>query len=279
MAHKQPRKTGKPAKKSLWQWLQAHKGGAISLATALALVTLYTSYVHTGEESLRNDIYQPLFSEVGAMDRAIHGNNMETTYSTDVYQKLNQNGNFGRIPKSLRTKITQLYGAEGEARGCITPIAHKISILMPPVIAKIRNENDDVAWEENAVTKLNAEAASELSQGSFSMAKFTISHTGFSPSVDVRDPAHFKFASPGEVTWEVADWMGFPQSASDVEKIWRGTYYLGFDEKVHTWNYRITLEDLLKNHISLRQFLEPTYQVIAGDPQFQQLLRDNRSAL
>jgi len=213
------------------------------------------------------------------MDRAIHANNMETKYSSDVYQKLNQNGNFGRIPKSLRTKIDQLYGAEGGAQGCITPIAHEISILMPQVIAKVRNENDDVVWKEKTIAKLNAEAASELNQGSFPMTSFTFNHAGISPSVDMRDPAHYKFSSPGTVLWEVADWMNFPQSASEVEKIWQDTYFLGFDERAEIWAYRITREDLSKNHTTLEEFLKLTYEAIASDPQFQQLLRDNHTVL
>ena len=267
------------AKKGLWRWIRTHKSFSISLATVVALAGLYMTYVHTGEESLRNDIYQPLYGEIGAMDVAIHVNNMETTYSSDIYQKLIRNGNFGRIPKSLRSDIIQLYKVEGEARGSIIPIAHKISVLMPPEIAKIRNENDDGIWKEKAVAKLNTEAAAELSQGSFSMASFTVSHAGISPSIDMRDPTHLKFASPGTVTWEIADWMGFPGSASDVERIWRDTYYLGFDEKAETWNYRITRDDLNKNHITLEEFLKPAYQAIANDPQFQQLLNDNRTAL
>ncbi len=110
------------------------------------------------------------------------------------------------------------------------------------------------------------------------MASFSFNHSGISPSLDVRDMAHIKIASPGTVTWLVGDWMEFPNSASQIADIWRDTYYLGFDEKNESWNYRITHEDLTRSHITLEGFLKPTYQVLAGDPEFQQLLRGNQIA-
>ena len=236
------------------------------------------AYVHTGEDSLRTDVYQPLYTEIRGMDLAVHANNRETIYSSDVYQKLTLNGNLGRIPKSLRKEIIQLYAVEGEARSYVTPLSHKISILMPPEIARIRNESDDETWKEKAVAELNSEATNDLNRGSFSIASFTINHSGISPSIDVRNPAHLKFASPGTVTWLLPDWMDFPKSATDVAGSWRSTYYLGFDEKVESWNYRITQEDLTKNHTTLEEFLRPTYQVLAKDPDFQNLVRDSQSA-
>jgi hypothetical protein len=73
--------------------------------------------------------------------------------------------------------------------------------------------------------------------------------------------------------------MDFPKSASQVGGIWRSSYYLGFDEKNESWNYRITHDDLARNHTTLEEFLTPTYHVLASDPEFQQLLRSNQTAL
>ncbi len=80
------------------------------------------------------------------MDGAIHSENMETGYSTDVYQRLTSDGRLRRIPKQLRDKIVQLYTVQGEATGDVLPIAHKISVLVAPEIAKIRDQKDDDAW-------------------------------------------------------------------------------------------------------------------------------------
>jgi hypothetical protein len=142
-------KRKKPLKAKIWQWVESHKlptAGIVSLLGVLFASCL--GYVNNGADSLRTDIYQPLYREIGGMDVAIHSNTMETIYSSDVYQSLTRNGSLGRIPKSLRTEIIRLYEAEGEARSHITPIAHKISVLMPQEIARIRTESDDKAWKE-----------------------------------------------------------------------------------------------------------------------------------
>ena len=265
-------------KAKILQWVKSHKLPTTGIVSVLGLVLAYAGYINNGADSLRNDIYQPLYREIGGMDVAIHSNTMETIYLSDVYQSLTRNGSLGRIPKLLRTEIIRLYEVEGNARGQIIPVAHKISVLMPQQIAKIRTESDDKIWQEKTVAQLNAEAASGLSQGSFPMTSFTFDHSGTSPSLDVRDIAHIKIASPGTVTWLVGDWMEFPKSASQIGGVWRPTYYLGFGERTESWNYRITHEDLIKSRMTLEEFLKPTYQVLAGDPEFQQLLSGDKIA-
>jgi hypothetical protein len=278
MTRKKPKKPEKPPKKEFWQWVRSHKFSAVSFTTVLATIGLCFTYVNTGSDSLRTDIYEPLYREIGEMDGAIHSNNIETNYSSEVFERLTRNGSLGRIPKSIRAAITRLYSIEGEARVHVIPIAHKISVLIPQEIAKVRTESDDKIWNEKTVAQLNAEAASDLNQGSFPMASFTFNHTGIGPSLDIRDKAHIKIASPGTVTWLVSDWIDFPESASQVSGIWRNTYYLGFDEKNETWKYRITHEDLSRTHLTLEEFLKPTYQMLASDPEFQELLRSNQIA-
>lgn len=73
--------------------------------------------------------------------------------------------------------------------------------------------------------------------------------------------------------------MDFPKSATQVAGVWRNTTYLGFDERNESWNYRITQEDLTRSHLTLEEFLKPTYQMLANDPEFQQLLSSNQAAL
>lgn len=126
-------KLAKPGDTSLWT-----TGGRF---TGEALL----HYVNTGSDSLRAVIYQPLYQEAGKMETAIHANNMQTNYSSDVFQSLSQNGNLGRIPKSLRQKIVRLYEAEAQARSHIFPVAHKISVMIPEDVKKIRSEADDKA--------------------------------------------------------------------------------------------------------------------------------------
>ena len=213
------------------------------------------------------------------MDSAIRANNMATGYSSDVYQSITKNGNLRRIPKPLRSEIIQLYEAEAEARSHVIPVAHKISVLMPDRIAKIRNESDDNIWKDKMVAQLNAEMASDLGQGSFPMASFSFNHTGVGPSIDVRDPAHLKIAGPASITWLVSDWMEFPKNVSHITEIWRNTVYLDFDERSESWYYRITHDDLARSRTTLEEFLTPTYQLLAKDSDFQKLVLNNQTAI
>jgi hypothetical protein len=260
-----------PAKKSFWRNL--------SIGTVLGIIGLYLTYVNTGADFLRTDIYQPLYREIIGMDSAIRANNMATGYSSDVYQSITKNGNLGRIPKPLRSEIIQLYEAEAEARGHVIPVAHKISVLIPDQIAKIRTENDDKIWKDKTVAQLNAEMASDLTQGSFPMASFSFNHTGIGPSIDVRDPVHLKIASPAAITWLVSDWMEFPKNVSHIADIWREAVYLDFDERSTNWYYCVTHDDLTRNHTTLEEFLTPTYQILAKDSDFQKLLLNNQTAI
>jgi hypothetical protein len=262
-------RAGHPPKKSFWRNL--------SIGTVLGIIGLYLTFVNTGADSLRTDIYQPLYREIVGMDIAIHSNNIGTNYSSDVYQTITKNGNLGRIPKPLRSEIIRLYEAEGEARSHILPVAHKISVLVPEQIAKIRTESDDKAWKEKTVAQLNADMASELSQGSFPMASFSFNHTGIGPSVDVRDPAHLKIASPAAITWLVEDWIEFPKDVSHIADIWQNTVYLDFDERSESWYYCLTQDDLTRKHTTLQEFLAPTYQILEKDSDFQQLLLSNET--
>jgi hypothetical protein len=278
MAQKKTPRAKKSPKGGLWNWARSNRRWTISFGTILALSAAYTTYVNTGADSLRTEIYQPLYREIGGMDTAIHANNLQTNYSSEAYQTLTRNGNLGRIPQSLRKEIIRLNEAEGEASSHLIPIAHKISVLMPDEIAKVRKETDDKIWTEKMVSQLNAEAKAELDKGSFPMMSFTFNHTGIGPALDLRDKAHPTIAAPGTTTWLVNDWMTFPKSASEIARAWPNTYYLGFDEKNESWYYRITHEDLSKNHVTLEEFLMPIYQVLAGDSDFQQLLHSSQAA-
>jgi hypothetical protein len=90
----------------LGKWISSHWP---KLATLGALVGLYSGYVNFGVDSLRTDIYQPLFREINVMDDAVQSNILEKGYSTESYETIRKNGNLLRVPKSLRDKISRLY--------------------------------------------------------------------------------------------------------------------------------------------------------------------------
>jgi hypothetical protein len=214
-----------------------------------------------------------LYGEVVGMENAIQGNNLKTNYSSQVYERLSGNGQLGRIPAPLRAKIIRLYEQEGEIHGYVLPLSHRISILVPQEVTKLRSAEGDRAWTQQAVAQLNAVYADELCKGSFPMAQFKFNHTG-SPAMNTRS---FKIASPGSITWLLPDWMEFPKSASAVSAIWPRTYYLAFDESKETWEYRITQDDLDRKHVTLADFLYPVYRTLANDPDFQKFSAEHNA--
>lgn len=264
-------------KRNVLSWIKSHPL-RLSIGTLVALFVAYQGYVNTGADSLRADVYQPLYSEVNAMDSSLEDvNNFQPGFSSQAFDALTRNGNLGRIPKSLREKIIALCQKAGEAQGHVIPVAHKISVLMPSAIQKIRTEADNKAWVEKALAQLNAESG--LSSGSFPMASFSFRHAARSPALDLRDPQHPRIANPGIISWQVNDWMKFPQSAIDVAAIWQNTWFLGFDERNENWYYLVTHDDLARSHVELRDFLQPAYDRLAGDPDFQQLVQSDKAAL
>ena len=70
-----------------------------------------------------------------------------------------------------------------------------------------------------------------------------------------------------------------PKSVSDIEKVWKQDSYLEFHPKLERWFYRITGEDLARNHLSLKEFLQPLYVKLSDDSDFQQLASHEKEAL
>ena len=73
--------------------------------------------------------------------------------------------------------------------------------------------------------------------------------------------------------------MRFPKSAVDINNSWTNTWSLGFNNRSESWDNRITHGDLAKTHKSLESFLQPTYNKLSGDLEFQELLRSNKQAI
>jgi len=95
-----------PALRRFGRWLMSHK---LKLATFSTLVGLYSGYANFGVDSLRTDIYQPLYREINVVDDAVQANILEKNYSSESYETIRKNGNLLRVPKSLRDKISHLY--------------------------------------------------------------------------------------------------------------------------------------------------------------------------
>jgi hypothetical protein len=267
----------KKAKLPLWKriltWIRSNKRISTGITTLVTILGLSLSYINTGSDSLRADVYQPLYTEINVMDNAIRANNLASNYSSANFETMTKNGNLLRIPKSLRAKISRLYRLCSEQHSHILPLTMRIAWMMPPEIRVIREQADDTDWAAKAVMELNSQIKTPAQVYGIS---FTMSHTGRGPAIRTAD-SHI--SSPGTIDWEINDWMRFPQSATDINSSWTNTWFLGFNSRSESWDNRITRDDLSKAHKSLEAFLQPTYNNLSDDHEFQELLRNNNEAI
>jgi hypothetical protein len=266
---KENRRRLKARLKTFWAWF-------IGLPL-LGLLGLYFTYTYTGADGLRTEIYEPLYEEVGTMERCLQSNVLEQGFTSQTYASLQKTGKLSRVPKSLRDDLQEVYSKGGESWGHLFPVLHRVEILVPERIRQIRSADDDTAWTQKTVEQLNREIDLRGLGGVY--ARFQFQHTGHSFAIDQRDPAHPRVSQPAAVTWDTNDWLNYPKSVDDIEKVWKQDAYLEFHPKLEYWFYRITGEDLERNHLSLREFLQPTYLKLSEEPDFQQLSSREKEAL
>jgi len=243
----------------------------------LALVGLYFTYTYTGADSLRTEIYEPLYEEVGTIERCLQSNVLEQVFASQTYSALQKTGKLERVPRSLRDELQEVYAKGGESWGHLFPVLHQVEILIPERVRRIRSADDDAAWTQKTVEQLNRELDLRGMGGIY--ARFQFQHTGHSFVIDQRDPTHPRIAEPAGVRWDANDWLRYPTSADDIEKVWKQDTYLEFHPTFNVWFYRITGQDLTRNHLTLKEFLQPTYLKLSDDLDFQQLASREKEAL
>jgi hypothetical protein len=242
-----------------------------AIGSICALMGLYLTYIYTGADGLRTEVYEPLYQEVSTVQQSLPWNSLDKEIPSNVFDNLNRSGKALRIPKSLRLKLQQVYSKSLAARAHVSPLTRKIEILVPDYIRGIRTERDDKVWSAKTVEQLNRQMDLRGLGGVYFQLQF--SHSGHSIAIDRRDPAHPRVAQPASLTWEINDWISFPHSAVELERGWPDQpAYLEFDPRNETWMYRITREDLTRKHLGLQQFLQPIYVKLAADPDFQLLV-------
>ena len=77
----------------------------------------------------------------------------------------------------------------------------------------------------------------------------------------------------------VNDWLGYPDTLTNIETMWTSLDYLYFSETTDTWYYRLTREDLTRSKIGLNEFLMPVYKDIKQTANFDLLLKGRTSLL
>jgi hypothetical protein len=234
----------------------------------LGIVALYYTYKTTGAENLRAEIYEPLYAEIVKIEVAF-GDDMVQAVPSTTYTSLKQSGKIERLPLSLKTQLNKFYAESGEVKSLGFPVLIKIERTVTAYIEKIRSEADDRNWRDRVVAQLNHDTNLQALGSTY--ARFAMHHSGHSLELDIRDPKAWRISGPAAVTWQIHDWLDFPKSATDIRTAWTDQMFLEFDPKVETWQYRVTQEDLTRNHITLQEFLQPIYLELQNDPDFEQI--------
>ncbi len=238
----------------------------------VSILSLYFAYKTTGADTLRAEIYEPLYGEVVKIEVAF-GDDLLQVVPSSTYASLKQSGKIERLPLSMKTQLNKFYTESGEIKSLGFPVLIKIERTVPAYIEKIRSQAVDQNWRDSVVAQLNHDTNLQALGSTY--ARFTMSHSGHSLELDIRDPKSWRISGPAAVTWQIHDWLDFPKSAAEIRKSWSDQVFLEFDPKLETWQYRITQEDLTRNHVSLQEFLQPIYLELQNDPDFKQIAVTN----
>jgi hypothetical protein len=235
----------------------------------LALVTLSLSYKYTGADDLRSKVYSPINSDLDKLQGSIYANSESRLFYGDALNALKQSGDFYRIPKSLQTEISRFYEDEAQYEANITPITELLQREFSRRIESIRSEKQDREWAADAEYRIRAEE--QQKPGVSAITSFTMIHPGRSRGIDVRDPNHPVACIPGGPTWQINDWLSYDESLCKVDALWTDKDFLYFDDTRDVWYYRITRADLEKQHMTLKEFLEPVHEMLLKDSHFKNI--------
>ena len=90
--------------------------------------------------------------------------------------------------------------------------------------------------------------------------------------MDLRDKSGPVISDPGGPTFAIPDWLSYPASISTIQQLWTDFDYLYFNETTDSWYYQLTREDLKRTNTTLAEFLNPVYETLRQNADFQLLL-------
>jgi hypothetical protein len=159
-----------------------------------------------------------------------------------------------------------------KTHSAVTALHEIVQREMSSRLLLLRNEQMDRVWEQRTQERLRA--LSDSGKGISSMATFTMGHAGRSRGFDARNPKKLVMTSPGGPAFTVRDWIEYPESLTKIERLWTDLDFLYFDEKLDFWYYRLTREDIARQHTTLAAFLKPIHDILKEDSNFQFLVKE-----
>lgn len=238
----------------------------------LALLGLALTYKYQGSDDLRDHLYRPLYSEFSQIENAVQQNQMLVSFQTPTKESLESKGEMSRLPKALREKVQRAYADAASLIGNMETV-EAVQRVTSANIERIRSKEEDEKWAETTVAKMNAELMAK--PGESPIRGFTFTHPGTSPGIDVRGE-NPRYSTPGSITWGFEDWTKYPESINTVEEIWTDSQFLSFVDSREQWYFRITRDDLRRNHLTLKQFLAPIGEAISKSADFREIQRHRK---
>ena len=235
----------------------------VSTALVLGVIGLCLTYKYNGAEELRSKVYSPLNAELESIAAYLQAATVIQPFTGNAVTSLKQNGYFYRIPKSLQREITDFYSDSGQLQTNVASLTDLLERQLSVKIQAIRSEQIDQIWRQQASLRLLEEEAKQ--PGISASRSFTFNHSARGRGVDVRDPNNPKVSIPGGPTWQINDWLSYPNSLEKVEPNFGDDDFLYFDDTRDLWYYRITRYDLEQQKVTLKEFLQPIYDKLATD--------------
>jgi len=233
----------------------------------LAIIGLGLNYKYHESEDLRNNLYRPLYAELTQIENGIEQNHMVVTFPTTTKSTLEEKGEINRLPKELRNQMERAYADAASLIGDMR-VVEEVERTTSAQIQRIRAKRQDEEWSQKTVSEMNAQLMSKPGQSA--IRSFEFKHPGTSPGVEAHGDSP-KYVTPGALVWGFQDWVDYPESLRTIEQLWTEQQFLIFDETRENWYFRITRDDLARNHLTLPEFMRPIYDAISGYADFKKI--------
>jgi len=233
----------------------------------IAVIGLALTYKYHESEDLRNNLYRPLYAELSQIETAIQQNHMVVGFPTNTKAVLDEKGEINRLPRELRNQVQRVYSDAASLIGTMSAV-EEIERTTSVYIQRIRTKQQDEEWSQTTVAKMNSELMSKPGQSA--IRSFEFKHPGVSPGIEAHGESP-KYVTPGALVWGFQDWVDYPESVQTVEQLWSDQQFLIFDETRENWYFRITRDDLTRNHLTLSEFLRPIHDAISSNTDFKKI--------
>jgi hypothetical protein len=243
---------------------------AIAVALAIALLAgSWLAYDRVGAETLRQSLYRPLSVALKEAEDAVQAASLDLAIGGRLSTTLDTFGKEQRIPARLRRRVAALSPRTASFFVAVQDVRESAVRAVSARILELRSARGDSEWRERSTASLREQQRGKGMPDSI-IALPAVNHEYRGRTFD----SHLQLAGPGGPVFVVRDWLEFPRSIEVVEGLWTELDLLYFNDRLESWFYEITREDLRKRGFSLVQFLAPIHEELRTSRPFEHLVRE-----